>query len=206
MRFSTLFGGVAVLAAVFATPASAVIISGSTVSGGNAIDAIELSSSQISLDFGIAAFTPITVNFGVQSGDVATYNFDSAIDIFTGVGAPASGVASLVLALTNGATFNLGNVTPSFSTASTSLNAAGNAVTINFSPEENFRVELGSLDSLLGDFGINRNNVFAGQNFALTIGAAPVPEPATWAMMIAGFGLVGSGLRRSRGAQRLKTA
>ncbi|HEY9235112.1 MAG TPA: PEPxxWA-CTERM sorting domain-containing protein [Phenylobacterium sp.] len=29
-----------------------------------------------------------------------------------------------------------------------------------------------------------------------------VPEPATWAMMIIGFGLVGSGLRRARGQRR----
>lgn len=31
---------------------------------------------------------------------------------------------------------------------------------------------------------------------------SPIPEPATWAMMIAGFGIVGSGLRRSRKAAR----
>jgi|JI9StandDraft_2_1071091.scaffolds.fasta_scaffold118356_3 hypothetical protein len=29
-------------------------------------------------------------------------------------------------------------------------------------------------------------------------GAGPVPEPGTWAMMLAGFGLVGAGMRRNR--------
>ena len=38
----------------------------------------------------------------------------------------------------------------------------------------------------------------AGKSFTLTYGGAAVPEPATWAMMIAGFGLVGSSLRRRR--------
>lgn len=29
-------------------------------------------------------------------------------------------------------------------------------------------------------------------------GPGPIPEPATWAMMLAGFGLVGAGMRRNR--------
>ena len=43
-------------------------------------------------------------------------------------------------------------------------------------------------------------NDFAVDDVAFTGPAAPgaVPEPATWAMMILGFGLVGSGLRRRR--------
>jgi hypothetical protein len=31
-----------------------------------------------------------------------------------------------------------------------------------------------------------------------SIALSPVPEPATWAMMLAGLGLVGFGLRSSR--------
>lgn len=46
---------------------------------------------------------------------------------------------------------------------------------------------------------------FAGTSISsLTISGSPdvvnpVPEPATWAMMLAGFGLIGAGLRRSMG-------
>ncbi|NJC33739.1 hypothetical protein GGR88_001213 [Sphingomonas jejuensis] len=47
------------------------------------------------------------------------------------------------------------------------------------------------------------NNAFEVDNIATTA-AAPVPEPATWAMMIAGFGLVGGvARRRSRTASLL---
>jgi hypothetical protein len=45
-------------------------------------------------------------------------------------------------------------------------------------------------------------NDFAIDNLALAINST-VPEPATWAMMIAGFGLVGLSLRRRRSALRL---
>lgn len=42
--------------------------------------------------------------------------------------------------------------------------------------------------------GGNDNVGTVVDNLALSVGA--VPEPATWAMMIAGFGLVGAGMRR----------
>jgi hypothetical protein len=39
--------------------------------------------------------------------------------------------------------------------------------------------------------------VFGGSNFGtLTVSVAPVPEPTSWAMLIAGFGIVGASLRR----------
>jgi hypothetical protein len=49
---------------------------------------------------------------------------------------------------------------------------------------------------------INRNLAWQGNDFTLDDisfqGPAGVPEPATWAMMIMGFGLMGSALRRRR--------
>ena len=50
--------------------------------------------------------------------------------------------------------------------------------------------------------GIEFRNGSNGQVFALgelNFTAAAVPEPASWAMMIAGFGLVGATARRRRG-------
>ena len=36
-----------------------------------------------------------------------------------------------------------------------------------------------------------------------TFAAGPVPEPASWALMIGGFGLIGAAMRRGRGSLRL---
>jgi hypothetical protein len=48
------------------------------------------------------------------------------------------------------------------------------------------------------------NGTFQGafvekKNVILAVGVAPIPEPATWAMMATGGILLGFGLRRSRG-------
>ena len=40
------------------------------------------------------------------------------------------------------------------------------------------------------------NGIFAGESYDARVISGGVPEPATWAMMIVGFGLVGSALRR----------
>ena len=45
------------------------------------------------------------------------------------------------------------------------------------------------------NFKVLTNGVGA---FNGSVSAAPVPEPATWAMMLVGFGLIGFGLRRRR--------
>ncbi len=46
-----------------------------------------------------------------------------------------------------------------------------------------------------GDCGCSASKAFAASDFTLTIGGG-VPEPATWALMIGGFGAAGVALRR----------
>ncbi|MES2994797.1 MAG: PEPxxWA-CTERM sorting domain-containing protein [Patescibacteria group bacterium] len=55
---------------------------------------------------------------------------------------------------------------------------------------------------------VNQNTDFSGNDFALDdLGlSTSVPEPATWAMMIIGFGGVGSVLRRQRRSHLLQVA
>lgn len=44
----------------------------------------------------------------------------------------------------------------------------------------------------------SRSNSFEIDNLAVRTAGGVIPEPATWAMLIAGFGLVGASLRRQR--------
>lgn len=46
--------------------------------------------------------------------------------------------------------------------------------------------------------GVGPSNVFLIAAARAEISAGPVPEPATWALMLIGFGMVGYGLRHSR--------
>lgn len=64
--------------------------------------------------------------------------------------------------------------------------------------------EAGSLNFLFGSNSADNIGPLL-DNVVLEIGA-PVPEPATWAMMIFGFGLVGSALRRNRKSVTAKPA
>ncbi len=200
-----LLSALAVAAAFVAAPAQAVLFIGAT-SGPNGVNVIETSASQISADFAINRPGSVaTLGFGVQDGDAAAYNFDSSMDIFTAVGPTAAGLRQINLLLTNGATFGLGQVAASFSNVITSLNATGDRLTLRFTPAETNNVTLGSLSDTFGDFTINRNGLGTGDAFKLGITAA-VPEPATWAMMIGGLGLVGGTMRHRRAKGTLRLA
>lgn len=56
-------------------------------------------------------------------------------------------------------------------------------------------------------FGTPDRNSFASDPSALTFGAvSAVPEPASWAMMILGFGLIGGAMRRRKTSVKLSYA
>jgi PEP-CTERM motif len=84
------------------------------------------------------------------------------------------------------------------------LNGANTGITVSnfsfltsFSIGSGFVAGLNTLDFEIQDFGAP--TAFRVDNLAGTAdlaGAGAVPEPASWALMIAGFGLVGSALRR----------
>lgn len=94
------------------------------------------------------------------------------------------------------------NQTATYSTASF------NGYSIDFSGRKLTSVTLGGSSSFAPAFTFNGGNlsfnvsglsVNAGDSVVFNIAAA-VPEPASWAMMIAGFGLAGAALRRRRQA------
>jgi len=68
---------------------------------------------------------------------------------------------------------------------------AGGAVANNF-------------DIVPGTYGLRFAGSTAGSaSYAGTIDFAPVPEPATWATMIAGFGMVAAAMRRGKRKQAM---
>ena len=50
----------------------------------------------------------------------------------------------------------------------------------------------------VNDFGINDNTYWAAFNDITTTSGAGVPEPATWALMLMGFGLIGATARQRK--------
>ncbi|HEV2568203.1 PEPxxWA-CTERM sorting domain-containing protein [Sphingomonas sp.] len=52
----------------------------------------------------------------------------------------------------------------------------------------------------------SKNQLIAGPDLSTDIAPAPVPEPASWALMIAGFGLAGSALRSTRRTSKVSLA
>ena len=57
-----------------------------------------------------------------------------------------------------------------------------------------------SPSDVLSSFGYLSNGIGALNLSVSSVTSGPVPEPATWALMIGGFGLAGAGLRRRRAA------
>ncbi|MBB5687843.1 PEPxxWA-CTERM sorting domain-containing protein [Sphingobium boeckii] len=80
------------------------------------------------------------------------------------------------------------------------------ATPIRFSNGENFiGLQATSGGSIFYGFAYTSDNILKSYGFENVAGraitattAGPVPEPATWAMMLTGFGAVGSAMRRRR--------
>ena len=124
------------------------------------------------------------------------------VDAFVN-GADTDG-AGPFLAVNNGA---LADGTPSGSTTSFGRAPAGNVLTTEFGANgltgtENsttyiFRTNALSFNNL-GFFGVIDGSTLSGRTFMPTGAPSAVPEPATWAMMLVGFGAMGVAMRRRR--------
>lgn len=114
------------------------------------------------------------------AGGSASFNFDTDIVVFTGGNISGSGIA-----------------VPSFG-------ATGNSIQID-------RAGLAyGMNTLTIEGTLTQTpppgNGFAGISGQLTLTGAMVPEPATWALFILGFGVIGAALRRRSGAVRVSKA
>jgi len=88
-----------------------------------------------------------------------------------------------------------GNIT--FSNANDSSPLVSGNVALFLNPG-NLDGSLYSGDDLYFGFNDSGSTDSDFDDYVIRITSAPVPEPATWAMMMVGLGLVGAGLRRRR--------
>lgn len=89
--------------------------------------------------------------------------------------------------------FQAGTITASYVGTLATLSILSGSSTQTFSFNYGYALKNNSVG-----FGLNRQGV--ADNFTVTGGSpvSPVPEPATWAMMIGGFGMVGGAMRYRR--------
>jgi len=192
-----LAAALASLAAVLAAPAHAVSVESITANG-NSATVFAAAPGALSVDFAINNTVPIVLGLGVEAGDADGIGFDSVVDSFLTLNPPGNALRSLTLTLGGGATFaSIGSVAPAFGSAIGSLDASSTVYTLLFNPSEPFGLVLGDTGFGGDDFGLSVAGLAPGSSFSLTLDAA-VPEPASWALLIAGFGMVGARLRRRR--------
>lgn len=95
-----------------------------------------------------------------------------------------------------------GNVLASFTGSDIFNPANGNQTDPNLNPVVRFDVTGNDVSALTALRLSSTSNAFETDNF--TINA--VPEPATWALMLLGFGAIGFGMRRRREIARVQFA
>ena len=77
-----------------------------------------------------------------------------------------------------------------------------------FAPGNGPYIILAPVGTVALEFGVN-DDIFSDNSGSLNVdvsGAGAVPEPAAWAMMLVGFGLLGASLRRPSSCRRMPTA
>ncbi|WP_309643007.1 PEPxxWA-CTERM sorting domain-containing protein [Phenylobacterium sp.] len=177
------------------------------------------------LMFGVAPASAATIiDFEDQPGGsagttltIGDVTFASPVELFIGPSFTDDGVTNVLCSRTAGTFGCESDLTVSFASAVSGLGftvdgANTTAATINalailadgssqtitfggFAPFTRKVLNFGSLQIRSVTFSTTDPQGFAFDDF--TFGSA-VPEPATWALLIAGFGLVGGSLRRRR--------
>ena len=135
----------------------------------------------------------------------ATANNNQAIDAFTAADFSGWTVEGYVSATDpDGAGFFTAVNNPPSSTTTTGRSASGISLQTDFGANgldgtENsatYIFRTNARNYTAGTFGVIDGSSYSGFAFAPAVGT--VPEPATWGLMLAGFGIVGGALRRRK--------
>jgi hypothetical protein len=181
-----------------AAPAAAVTIANISVTPNSSVTAVTEAPGFLEVDIALANFDAIGFNIVAGPEDGTSFEFNALVDVLTGIELSRN-LASMTLALGGGATFQtIGTIDPTFATWSSMLSPDSTTLTIRFNPGEPAGVLLGAVGG--GDNFVIGLPGDQGGTYSLSITSEAVPEPATWALLIAGFGFVGTALRRRRAA------
>ena len=201
---------VAIFAA--AAPASAAVTIGNPATLAGNVDGCTSCTFVLNQAFGVAGKTVSTYSFYAGSSSSITPLLLTRTDSGTTATFTIVGVGTLRNAVAGGVnTFDFGSMSgTTTTTANTYFGFSytnGGVVTFDyFTPgtaSGTFVGPSGYVGSLGGTFGADfssqpNNSYDALDARTYSINVTAVPEPATWALMILGFGMVGFGLRRAR--------
>lgn len=182
----------AALAAASITSAQAAVFNGATTVGATTVTDYSLGSA-LAFDIDFASLSSVTLNFSLESadfsGDPLTFNAlvrDLSFAGFNGVNVTLSGISFVAPAGTI--------TTDGFASVSASGSSLSQAWA-TFSPALTSEFYIGNplMQAGAADWTLNLNGLQAGDQFSIMVA---VPEPETYAMLVAGLAVVASVARR----------
>jgi len=176
-----------------AQPSHALTVSSSN-DNGNIVNTAFVGGLQAGVDFGFFNTLGASVTFLLEQGDV-----DAGSVLFSSIisALPAGAVLDQVtLSLDAGTSFFVVGGATTLDGGAPSVSVFGNGVLLSLAPASS-EIYLGnSLGLGATNWTIQLGSLGVGGKFTLTV--TPVPEPETYALMLAGLGLVGTIVRRRR--------
>lgn len=190
----TNFFAIAALAAACALPAQAVTFESALTQGATVV-ADYSGVGLISFDIDFANVQAVLLSYRIDESDLLQpLSLNAVLRNFTG-----SGIEGYTLGLDRGGFGVIGTVTRQFG-GSTQVGVAGSTATFSFNTPEFLDVEVGNpLGTTLGAIDWTLTGLQAGDRLNLSVGV--VPEPGTYALMLAGLAAVGFIARRQSSRQ-----
>jgi hypothetical protein len=150
-------------------------------------------TSLVSFDVDFANASPVSFEFRVEESDLLQpIALNAILRNFTG-----QGIAAYTLVLDKGSFATVGTVTRQFGGQADVVQLGGQIAQLHFNSPEFLDVEVGNaLGTTIGTVNWTLQGLQAGDRVNVTVAVGAVPEPETYAFLLAGLAVVGATLRR----------